>query len=222
MPTTTHVAIIDRQKMFRNGIIAYIPKYPDIIIDLEADDEKSIYVQSKIKNIDVFLVGIDSLSNQSFDLISTIKIANSSAKIVLIMDDLMFGHTMHHAVVKFMITGVHSCLSRTTNVDEIHEAISALRNHSNHYFSGLVRKSFYKNAQNQSDRQSPKKIQLTDNEIEVIKFICEEKPAKEMVGLLGLTPRTIEDIRCDIYKKTRTTSLAGIALYAVRNGIYEL
>ncbi|MFL5788965.1 MAG: LuxR C-terminal-related transcriptional regulator [Flavisolibacter sp.] len=66
------------------------------------------------------------------------------------------------------------------------------------------------------------KIQLNEIEIKIIKLICRQFTAKEIAEKLGYSFRTVEDYRNKIEKKIAARNVVGIALYAIKHGIYKL
>jgi DNA-binding CsgD family transcriptional regulator len=49
--------------------------------------------------------------------------------------------------------------------------------------------------------------------------MCEEKSTKEIADMVDLSPRTVEAIRDKLRAKTGAKSMAGLVLFAVKNGI---
>jgi DNA-binding NarL/FixJ family response regulator len=59
-------------------------------------------------------------------------------------------------------------------------------------------------------------------EKKIINLICEEKDNREISEALFTGIRTIENIRSRIYRKMEVKTPAGIAIYAIKNGLYFL
>ncbi len=59
------------------------------------------------------------------------------------------------------------------------------------------------------------------NEIKIIRLICQQRSSAEIAEKLGLSARTIDGYRMGLLRKTKTKNLVGIAIYAVRKGIYK-
>lgn len=62
---------------------------------------------------------------------------------------------------------------------------------------------------------------LTTREMEVVKLICKEHTTPEMAEILFISPRTVEGHRTNIMEKTGARNIAGIVVYAMKNGLYE-
>ena len=65
-------------------------------------------------------------------------------------------------------------------------------------------------------------IAYSKRELSIIKLICEEKSSKEIGELLFMSSRTVEGIRAKILEKMKVKTPAGIAIYAIKNNLYNL
>ena len=64
-------------------------------------------------------------------------------------------------------------------------------------------------------------VNLTEKELTVLKLMCSEKTTKEIADIVDISPRTVEAIRDKLKTKTGAKSMAGLVMYAVKNGIIE-
>ena len=64
-------------------------------------------------------------------------------------------------------------------------------------------------------------ITISERERDVIKYICMEFTAQEIAQKLEVSPRTVEAIRDKLKTKTGAKSMAGLVMYAVKNGIIQ-
>ena len=62
---------------------------------------------------------------------------------------------------------------------------------------------------------------LNEREVAVLRAICEEKTTTEIGEALFLSPKTIEGYRKALMEKTGARNMAGLVLFAVRNGLVE-
>ena len=62
---------------------------------------------------------------------------------------------------------------------------------------------------------------LSEREIEVLKFICLQKTAKEIGEQLFITQRTVEGHKNNLFLKTETKNIAGLAIYAIQNNLVK-
>ena len=71
------------------------------------------------------------------------------------------------------------------------------------------------------DNEDPS-LRLTKREIEVLKLICQERTNQEIAEALFVSVKTIEGHRDRIRHKTKTKNVAGMVLFAIKNGIFEV
>ena len=62
---------------------------------------------------------------------------------------------------------------------------------------------------------------LSEKETRVPKLMCEEKTTKEIADIVEISPRTVEAIRDKLKTKTGAKSMAGLVMYAVKNGLID-
>ncbi|MES2003009.1 MAG: response regulator transcription factor [Bacteroidota bacterium] len=63
---------------------------------------------------------------------------------------------------------------------------------------------------------------FSETENKIIHLVCEEKDNKEIADLLFMSIRTVENNRSRILKKMNVKTTAGVAIYAIKNGMYFL
>lgn len=63
---------------------------------------------------------------------------------------------------------------------------------------------------------------FSENEIEVMKLICQQKSSKQIAPMLGLSLRSVESCRERIMEKTGSQNIAGIVIYAIKNGFFRI
>ena len=68
----------------------------------------------------------------------------------------------------------------------------------------------------------PEKPAFSGKETEIIRLICQQYCSKEIALKLNTTSRAVEGIRERIQAKIGAKNMAGIAVYAIQNGIYSL
>ena len=62
------------------------------------------------------------------------------------------------------------------------------------------------------------KSQLSDREVEFLKYTVTEMTYKEIAEKMFCSPRTVENYRDSLFEKLDLKSRVGLAVYAIRNG----
>jgi DNA-binding NarL/FixJ family response regulator len=63
---------------------------------------------------------------------------------------------------------------------------------------------------------------LSEREVEILKLICLQKTAKEIGAQLFIAQRTVEGHKNNLFLKTETKNIAGLAIYAIQNNIVKV
>jgi DNA-binding CsgD family transcriptional regulator len=58
--------------------------------------------------------------------------------------------------------------------------------------------------------------------VTVLRLFCQEQTTRDIASSLSLSPRTVESIRDKIKFKTGSRNLAGMAFFALKNGLIRL
>jgi len=77
------------------------------------------------------------------------------------------------------------------------------------------------NIKERTSVKNPRNMSLSAKEIEVLELICNEHSSREISARLHLSIRTIEGYRENIAKKTGARNIAGIVVYAIKNGLFK-
>ena len=125
-------------------------------------------------------------------------------------------------ISKMMEMGANAYLTKTTDPDEIYNAILTCMN-DDYYFNELLNKAvLMKLQQKKTTRQFyPNPIVFSEKELGILKLIAEDKTTEEISKEVYLSPRTIETIRQNMKTKVGAKTIAGLVMYGMRNRLIE-
>jgi DNA-binding NarL/FixJ family response regulator len=130
-------------------------------------------------------------------------------------------HNDHSMISKLMEIGANSYLTKNSDSETIYQAIKTCYE-SEFFFNELTNKALLTGLRTKRPEiGAPADINLTEKELTVLKLMCEEKTTKEIADIVDISPRTVEAIRDKLKTKTGAKSMAGLVMYAVKNGIIE-
>lgn len=211
------VAIADDHKIFRDGIKMALSGKDYLRIIWEAEDGKDLVHKMKIKLPDVLLMDIRMPEMDGVNAISLLRKEYEQVKIIVLTmyDD-------QEMISKMMEMGANAYLTKTTDPEEIYNAILACMN-DDFYFNDLVNKAVMMKLQNKkSVRQFyPNPIKMSEKELKILKLIAEDKTTEEISKEVYLSPRTIETIRQNMKTKVGAKTIAGLVMYAMRNKLID-
>lgn len=126
-------------------------------------------------------------------------------------------------VANLMCSGTKCCLgSEDVDSETLLDAIYAARSNQPYFISSTSRALLYGLRNEKRINSVYGRLNLTLREIEVLTEICKGYTGKEIAGNLNISASTVEYHRINIYKKTNTSNLVSLVLYAVRTGIIPM
>jgi DNA-binding NarL/FixJ family response regulator len=211
------VAIADDHKIFRDGIKMSLQGRNYIKILWEAEDGKDLIHKMRLKQPDVLLMDIRMPELDGANAIGLIRKEYEDAKIIVLTmyDD-------QEMITKMMEMGANAYLTKTTDPDEIYEAILTVMN-DEFYFNDLVNKAVLLKLQYKKKVKQfyPNTVQFSEKELKILKCIAEDMTTEEISKEVFLSPRTIETIRQKMKEKVGAKTIAGLVMYAMRNRLLE-
>lgn len=211
------VAIADDHKIFRDGIRMALKDKEYLKIIWEAEDGKDLMHKMKIKLPDVLLMDLRMPELDGVNAISIIRKEYEEVKIIVLTmyDD-------QEMITKMMEMGANAYLTKTTDPEEIYQAILSCMN-DDFYFNDLVNKAVLLKLQHKKTIRQfyPNPVKFSEKELNILKCITEDKTTEEISKEVFLSPRTIETIRQKMKEKVGAKTIAGLVMYATRNKLLE-
>lgn len=211
------VAIADDHKIFRDGIKMALKDREYLTILWEAEDGKDLMHKLKLKQPDILLMDIRMPEIDGINAIGILRKEYEDVKIIVLTmyDD-------QEMITKMMEAGANAYLTKTTDPNEIYQAILTCMN-DDFYFNDLVNKAVLLKLQHKKSVKQfyPNPIKFSEKEIKILKCIAEDKTTEEISKEVFLSPRTIETIRQQMKQKVGAKTIAGLVMYAMRNRLLD-
>lgn len=217
--TQIKIAIADDHKIFRDGIKMALSNKENLKILWEAEDGKDMMHKISIKMPDILLMDIRMPEIDGINAIQILRKEYETVKIIVLTmyDD-------HQMISKMMEMGANAYLTKTTDPEEIYEAILTCMN-DDYYFNDLVNAAVMgKLMQKKSVRQiygDSLPVTFSEKEIKILQLLAEDKTTEEISKVIFLSPRTIETIRQNMKSKVNAKTIGGLIMYAMRNKLIE-
>ena len=90
----------------------------------------------------------------------------------------------------------------------------------NNYFSPEILDRIISNMYTKKTQKPA--LDLTEREIEVLYNICKGLSNQEIADLLFISKRTVDKHRENLLLKTEAKNTAGLVVFAIKNGIFEI
>ena len=211
------IGIADDYKIYRDGLKVGLMADNKFDIVLEADNGEDLLRAMKTSLPDIVIMDLKMPIMDGMEATKQIRAQFPEVKVLVVTmyDDDKF-------IIHLMEIGANGYLLKNAEPEEIRKAIySVIEN--GYYFNDLVNKALLKKLviKNQIKPSFKQNIELTERELEVLTMICEEKTAAEIGREIYLSPRSVEGIRQRLIEKVGVRNMAGLVMFAVKNGIAQ-
>jgi DNA-binding NarL/FixJ family response regulator len=208
------VIIADDHVLFRSGVRAALSIKKDVELIAEADNGMQLLNLLKHMEPDVILLDIQMPIMDGIATLPEIRKLYPQVKVIILSM-----HNDHSMISKLMEIGANSYLTKNSDSETIYNAIKTCYEQE-FFFNELTNKALLTGLRTKRpDGSAVAEVNLTEKELTILKMMCEEKTTKEIADLVDISPRTVEAIRDKLKTKTGAKSMAGLVMYAVKNGI---
>lgn len=211
-----NIAIADDDLLFRQGVASLFKNYKGINLLIKASNGLELLENLKKTKIDVVLLDVDMPVMNGCDTLKIIKELYPELKVII-----LGSHYDDECVLKVIIGGAVSYLTKSLDIDQIVDAIYTVNSHG-YYFNtdvSLIMAQSIKDQKNiigQNDEEF-----LTLRERGVLELLCQELNTSEIADRLMLSKRTVETHRKSLMNKTHSKNLIGLFNYALSHNIIK-
>ncbi len=211
------LAIADDHKIFRYGIRMALKDRSYLKILWEAESGKDLMFRMELEQPEVLLIDVCMPELNGVNSISVLRKHFPGLKIIVL--------TMHdeqEMITKFMEMGANAYLAKTTDPEEIYNAILACVK-NDFYFNDLVNKAVLSKLQGKRSARMyyPATVKFSEKEVRILRLLADDKTTEEISKIVFLSPRTIETIRQNMKSKVGVKTIAGLIMYGMRNRLIE-
>lgn len=214
---TIRVLIADDHDIFRDGLSLLLMKEPTLQLIGDAANGKQLIQMAKELQPDIILTDLKMPQVDGIEAIKVLKEQDPNVKAIALSSfdsDAM--------VIDALEAGAMGYIIKNADRGEIIDAIRMVYTGSPYYCKTTSSRLVKLIARSEFNPYKTDVSKLfSDKEKEIIRLICEEKTSKEIGELLFMSSRTVEGHRVKILEKMNVKTTAGVAIYAIKNGIYN-
>jgi len=209
------IAIADDYKIFREGLKKCIANDDSLEVIIEADNGEELISSFEKTVPDVVIMDLKMPVMNGMEATSIIRKKFPDVKILIVT---MYGEEKF--IIHLMEIGANGYLLKNAEPDEIRRSIYAVYKNG-YYFNDLVNKELLKKLiiKNNITPSFNQTIELSQQELGVLKLICEKKTDEEIAKDIFLSRLSVENIRQRLIEKVGVRNNAGLVMFAIKNGI---
>ena len=212
------IIIAEDQDMFREGLKVLLEHHDDIKIIGEADNGRHALDLVSREKPDVLVTDIQMPEMDGIELTKEIRLSYPEVAVI--------GLTMFedsHLIIDMLEAGAKGYLVKTSNKQKLVDAIYSVHKGAM-YFCDTSSLKLMKNILKSkvdlpmhADREK-----FTELEVRIIQDICQQYSSKEIAERLNIGIKTVENYRNRLFDKIGVKNMAGVVIYAIRNGFYDI
>jgi two-component system invasion response regulator UvrY len=212
------IALVDDHTVLVNALSDLINKWDGFFVIFTACN--GVDLQDKIKKWgkpDIIVLDLNMPKMDGYQTASWLKTQYPD---ILILVLTMFDSEI--PLIRLLQQGVKGFIKKDIHPDELKIAISTMKEEGYYYPLQTVGKMvnlFQINRQNKRELDTKS---LNPLEIEFLYLVCTELTYKEIAIRLNLSPKTIDALRDQLFVRFDVKSRVGLALYAVKNGLFHI
>lgn len=217
-PSAIKVILADDHELFRDGFSVMINKQPDIDLVAEAENGEELLKLTRELQPEVVITDIKMPKVDGIEAMHRIKKEIPHIGVIALTN-----YDEEHLIVEMLEAGAKGYLLKSAGKEEIVEAIKKVYKDKTHYchqtnakLAQLIAKSAF------NPYRRKKKVEFNEKEIAIIRLICQEFTNKEIAAQLFLSKRTIETHRENIMAKMDVKCSAGLIVYAIKHGLFQV
>jgi DNA-binding NarL/FixJ family response regulator len=206
------IILADDHKIFRESLRKLLEAEKIAEVIAEAGDGKQLLELLVIHDPDLVIMDI---SMPIMDGIETSKKAMEMKPDLKILTLSSFGDEKYY--YKMVEAGVKGFVIKNSGISELEHAISEVSSGGSWFSNELLQKVII------NISKSPNKdYEISDREIEVLKYICDGLTNDQIAEKIHLSPDTVKWHRNNLLSKTGSCNTAALVLFAIKNKLIEI
>jgi DNA-binding NarL/FixJ family response regulator len=214
------VAIVDDQNLFRQSLALLINSVDEFtLITDSAGGQDFLDTLKTIAAPDVAVIDMDMPGMNGIELNKALHERYPEIKVIILSV-----HVNEALITKMINAGAASYLAKNCDKDELILAINTVHK-TGFYFNYDALNAIRNSANHKTTSQTilgGLQIALTKREKQVLELICKEFNNAEIADQLYLSVRTVEGHRNNLIIKTNCRNTAGLVLFAIKFGLFEI
>ncbi len=215
------IAIADDQTLFREGLVNLLKTNPDFEIVAEAENGKIMLGKMAAAAVlpHIALVDLNMPEMNGVELNAALRKQYPTVKVIILSV-----HGEERYMSKMIEAGACGYLKKNCEKDELFATITNTFNVGFYFNTEIV--NAMRNTAHHSERVLKNlnniPIALTSRELLILKMICEENTNAEIGEKLFISARTVDGHRTNLLAKTGCKNTAGLVIFAIKHGIFEI
>ncbi|HEU19817.1 MAG TPA: response regulator transcription factor [Deltaproteobacteria bacterium] len=206
------IILADDHKIVRDGLRTLIQREPDMDFIAEAEDGKSVVELVQQLLPDLVIMDIVMPNMNGVDATREIIRKHPAVKVIALSM-----HSDKRFVTGMLEAGASGYLLKDCAFDELATAVRAVMSNRTYLSPRITDRVI--NRHDGLNKNSSSSTVLTVREGEILRFLADGIPSKDIAANLHISVKTVQAHRQNIMRKLNVTSGIDLVKYAVREGL---
>lgn len=213
-----NLALIDDHVLMRNGLCGLLEKLGHKIILEAGNGEELIDRLNPAQLPELVLLDVNMPIMNGYDTAIWLKEHYPNINVLALSM-----HEQETSIIRMIKAGARGYVLKDCDPQQLQAAINDVLS-KGFYFSDIVNGKLIHAISSSDNSNSTINFiaNISEREINFLKYACSELTYKEIADKMCVSPRTIDGYRDAIFEKLQIKTRVALALYAVKHGIVEL
>jgi len=214
-PIDIKVALADDHILLRSALAALIDSFGDCKVIHQSSNGKELI--DWFENGLVPDVAILDLNMPDMDGYETARLIQKNFPAVNVLMLTMYDSEL--SLIRLLQAGVRGFLKKDIHPSELKFAIHSVMNAGYYYSNHTAGKLANLFRSSEEKKNFLQNLMLTDQELQFLKLACSDLTYKEVAQKMNLNPRSVDNLRDQLFTKLDVKSRVGLAMVAIKNGV---
>lgn len=206
------VGIVDDHKLFRSGVVDIINDSKEFQVKISASNGDELFAGLKKNNIQILLLDINLKEENGLDILIKLSETNPDLKVIMLtmLNEASYINTM-------VLKGAKGYLLKDTTPEILLTTLKKVHEEGKYYDTYTT--NILVDSLQSKEKLVSFGIELSQIEIDILKYISAGKTADEISLLIFKSTRTIEGYRQKLLEKTGCRNIAELVSWGWKNKI---
>ena len=206
------VGIVDDHQLFRSGVEDIINDSKGFHVNVSASDGDELFSALKNNDIQILLLDINLKHENGLDILIKLNETNPEIKVIMLT---MFSESSY--INTMVLKGAKGYLLKDTTPEILLTTLKKVHEDGK-YYDTYTTNVIVESIQSK-EKLVTLGIELSQIELDILKYISDGKTADEISLLVFKSTRTIEGYRQKLLEKTHTRNIAELVAWGFKNKI---
>lgn len=212
---TTKVALVDDHNLLRNALASLVNDFENCKVVMQASSGAELIREIEAGTIpDIVLLDLNMPDMDGYDAAKWLQEYYPGIHILMLT---MYDTEL--SLIRLLQLGVKGFLKKDIHPAELKHALHSVITTGYYYSHNTTGKLVSLFRKGTDTAFALQKTLLNEIEIGFLKYVCTEYTYKEIAQQMNLNPRSVDNLRDNLFSKLDVKSRVGLAMYSIKHGI---